>query len=246
MPRLSAEAAGKAAEYLAEAITSGQTLAPFPPGLAPTTPAQGERVAALLRERLGLPSVGVRLVPPPESIEGPPVAGPVFAARLLHAPAAIPPLHLPRLTAALVAQLARPLPAREKPWSAREVAARIASVHVAVDIGASRYTRGPVDLPGFMADLAGHGLVVVGRKARAGWEERLLTPRPARATSDGTPVWRGTVDVGAALREVAEAAREIGDLPAGAVLVTAGLSPPLPPGALTLTITGLGTAELTG
>jgi hypothetical protein len=242
MARLTAEAARTAADYLAEAITSGQTLAPFPPELSPGTPAQARRVAVLLHGMLGMPTVGVRLVPPPEELGG----SPVFAARLLHAPAATPPLHLPRPTAALVAQLARPLPARAKPWSVREVAARIASLHAAIDIGASRYTKGPADLPCFMADLAGHGVIVLGRPARAGWQQALASPRAARATAaDGTIAWRGTIDAAAALREAAEAARAIGDLPEGAVLVAAALSPVLPQGGLTLTIAGLGKAELT-
>jgi len=247
MPRLTAEAARTAAGYLAEAITSGQTLAPFPPGLSPATPAEARRVAVLLHGLLETPTVGVRLAPPPEEIGAAPVAGPVFAARLLHAPAATPPLNQPRPTAALVAQLARPLPARAKPWSLREVAARIASLHVAIDIGASRFTAGPPDLASFMADLAGHGVVVLGRPARAGWQEALATPRTARATAaDGTIAWRGAIDAGAALREAAEAARAIGDLPGGALLVAAGLSPVLPPGGLALAIAGLGKAELTG
>lgn len=245
MARLTAEAANTAADYLAEAITSGQTLAPFPPGLAPTTPAQARRVAVLLHGILGMPTVGVRLVPPPEEMGGSPVAGPVFAARLLHAPAATPPLNRPRPTAALVAQLEKPLPMRARAWSVRELAARIASLHVAIDIGASRFTAGPPDLACFMADLAGHGAVVLGRPARSGWREILATPLGARGVAaDGTVAWRGEIDAGAALRDAAEAARAIGDLPAGAVLMAAGLSPVLPEGALTLAITGLGKAEI--
>jgi hypothetical protein len=97
-----------------------------------------------------------------------------------------------------------------------------------------------------MADLAGHGVVVVGRPARSGWREAILTPRAARATAaDGTIAWRGTIDAAKALREAAEAARSIGALPEGAVLVAAGLSPVLPEGPLTLSIAGLGKAELT-
>jgi hypothetical protein len=245
MARLTAEAARTAAGYLAEAITTGRTLAPFPPELSPATPAEGRRVAVLLHALLEMPTVGVRLVPPPAP-GSTPVAGPVFAPRLLHAPAATPPLNRPTPMAALVAQLAQPLPARARPWSFRELSGRIASLHVAIDIGASRFTSGAPDLPCFMADLAGHGVVVVGRPARSGWREAILTPRAARATAaDGTIAWRGTIDAAKALRESAEAARSIGALPEGAVLVAAGLSPVLPEGPLTLSIAGLGKAELT-
>jgi 2-keto-4-pentenoate hydratase len=246
MPRLTAEAVRTAAGYLAEAVTSGNTLAPFPPELAPTTAAQARRLAAALSGELGLATVGVRLVSAPAEFAGDKaaaqkVAGPVFAPRLLHAPVAPPPLHRPVATVALVAQLAKPLPARARAWTAREVAARLASLHPAIDVSASRYTQGPADLPCFMADLAGLGAVILGRPARAGWQEALATPRATKATTeDGASAWQGSIDVAAALVEVAEAARAVGDLPAGAVLVAASLSPPLPEGGGTLSITGLG------
>lgn len=246
MARLTAEIVRIDAEYLAEAISSGQTLAPFPQELTPRTAADARRIATRLARALGVPVVGVRLVPPPAGIDGPLVAGPVLGPRLLHAPAATPPLHRPSPTAALVAQLGTRLPARAKAWSLRELVARIASLHAAIDIGASRFTAGAPDLPCFMADLAGLGAIVLGRQARAGWQERVATPCAARATAeDGRIAWRGTIDAGAALRDAAEAARSIGDLPAGAVLVAAGLSPPLPPGAVALAVSGLGRAELT-
>jgi 2-keto-4-pentenoate hydratase len=247
MARLSAEAVNMAASYLAEAVTSGNTLAPFPPELAPATEAQARRVAGALREQLGLANVGLRLSSPPEGIAGPKVAGPLFATRLLHAPAAVPPLHHTVATAALVAQLGKRLPARAKPWTAREVAARLSSLHVAIDISASRYSAGPPDLPCFMADLAGLGAIILGRPARAGWQEAIASPRAAKAADDdGVTAWRGTIDAAAALVEAAEAARAVGDLPEGAVLVAASLSPPLPLGALTLTVTGLGKVSVLG
>lgn len=247
MARLSAEAVQGAARCLAEAITSGDTLAPFPEEFAPTTPAQARRVAVALRGELGLPTVGLRLVRLPEGIAGPKVAGPILAARLLHGPIVPPPLHRPVGTAALVAQLARPLPARARAWTAREVASRLASLHAAIDISASRYTAGPPDLPCFMADLAGLGVVVLGPPARAGWQDAIATPRAATVEAgEGTAAWRGPIDVGAALVEAAEAARMVGDLPAGAVLVAASLSPPLPEGPITLGISRLGKVSLLG
>lgn len=253
MPRLTAEAVRTAASYLADAVTSGNTLAPFPPELAPGTEAQARRVAAALRQEIGLANVGLRLVAPPGTmpggIAGPKVAGPLFATRLLHAPVAPPPLHLPVATAALVAQLAKPLPPRARAWTAREVVARLASLHVAIDIGASRYTAGPPDMPCFMADLAGLGAVILGRPARAGWQDALASARAAKAEAeDGSVAWRGTIDAASALVEAAEAAGAVGTLPAGAVLVAASLSPPLPlgPGALTLSVTGLGKVSALG
>jgi hypothetical protein len=247
MPRLTAEAVKTAASFLADAVTSGNTLAAFPPELAPGTEAQARRLAAALRQELGLANVGLRLVAPPEGMAGPKVAGPIFATRLLHAPVSPPPLHLPVATAALVAQLAKPLTARARPWTSREVVARLASLHVAIDIGASRYTAGPADFPCFMADLAGLGAVILGRPARSGWQEAITSPRSAKVEAeDGTVAWRGTIDAASALVEAAEAARAVGELPAGAVLVAASLSPALPSGALTLSVTSLGKASILG
>jgi 2-keto-4-pentenoate hydratase len=245
MARLTAEAIATAADYFAEAVTSGNTLAPFPAELAPTTPAQARRMAARLLAALELPNVGIRLAPRPEGIAvGPAVAGPVLAARLLHAPCAPPPLNRPRATAALVAQLAKPLPARERAWTARELLSRIGTLHVALDVAASRFTAGAPDLACHMADLAGLGAVVFGRPARAGWQQALSAPARARAVgADGAVAWSGMIDARAALLAVADAARATGDLPAGAVLVVAGLSPPLPAGALSLSVTGLGKTE---
>jgi hypothetical protein len=98
-----------------------------------------------------------------------------------------------------------------------------------------------------MADLAGLGAIILGRPARAGWQEAITSPRAAQAAGeDGAVAWRGTIDAAAALVEAAEAARAVGDLPAGAVLVAASLSPPLPRGALTLSVTGLGKVSVTG
>lgn len=242
MARLSAEALRRAAEFLTEATTSGSTLAPFPEELRPRTTAQGARLAALVLAGLGLAPVGIRLSPVPEGLGGEAVAGPVLGPRLIQAPSPPPPLHLAVATAAIVAQLGKPLPARERRYGARDVIGRITTLHPAIDIATSRFTAGAPDLPCHLADLCGHGIVVFGRQARAGWQEAIASPRAARAT--GGAAWRGTVDVGAALVAAAEAARKAGGLPAGAVLVIAGLSPPLGDGEVSVTITSLGGAAL--
>ncbi|WP_291296572.1 hypothetical protein [Elioraea sp.] len=242
MARLTKEARGRAAEYFAEAVTSGNTLAPFPPELAPRTTTEGARIAERLLATLGLAPVGVRLAPAPAALGGALVAGPVLGHRLLQSPTAMPPFHRVVATAAIVAQLGKPLPARERRYGLRHVIARIATLHPAIDVAASRFSAGAPDLPCHLADLCGLGVVVFGRQARAGWQEAIATPRTVRAS--GAADWRGTVDVGAALLDAAEAAREAGGLPAGAVLVIAGLSPPLGEGEVTVSITSLGSAAL--
>jgi 2-keto-4-pentenoate hydratase len=242
MARLPAEALRRAAQFVTEAMTSGSTLAPFPEELAPRTVAQGGKIASLVLAGLSLAPVGIRLSPAPEGMGGASLAGPVLGPRLIPSPSPPPPFHRVVATAAIVAQLAKPLPARERRYGLRDVLGRIATLHPAIDVAASRFTAGAPDLACHLADLCGHGVVVFGRQARAGWAEAIATPRALRTT--GPAAWRGTVDIGAALRDAAEAARTSGGLPAGAVLVIAGLSPALGEGDVAVAITSLGGAAL--
>lgn len=240
MPRLSAQAMREAALLVARAAGIADEPLAFPDACRPATPAAGRRIAAAALDHLGFVPVGLRLAP---GFDGAGlIAGPVIEGRLLRSPAAVPP-PLPgrrRCTLAVVAQLARALPERARPWDAREVIARLASLHVALDLAETRFAEGPPDLPQHLADLAGLGLVVIGPPARAGWQEAVLKPLAARAEPEG---WKGTVDVAAALVAAAEQARAAGGLPAGAVLVVAGLSPALADAAAKARISRLGSVE---
>src|SRR5918998_532855 len=63
------------AAWLAEALETGNPLAPLPEGTEPTGAADSERVAALVLESLGLVPCGLRLTPGPT---GEMIAGPVL------------------------------------------------------------------------------------------------------------------------------------------------------------------------
>jgi len=240
MPRLTAAAARQAALLVAEAVGDADAPLVLPEACRPTTVAAGRRIAALALEQLGLVSVGLRLAPGFDGAGM--IAGPLIEGRLLRSPAAVPPPGpgRRRCTLAVAAQLSAALSPRARPWRAREVAARIASLHVAIDLAETRFAEGPPDLPQHVADLAGLGLVVFGPPARAGWQEAVLKPL---AASVGPDAWRGAVDVGAALVAAAEEACAAGGLPAGALLVVAGLSPAVADAPVTARITRLGTAE---
>jgi 2-keto-4-pentenoate hydratase len=240
MPRLTAAAARQAALLVAEAVGDADAPLVLPEACRPTTVAAGRRIAALALEQLGLVSVGLRLAPGFDGAGM--IAGPLIEGRLLRSPAAVPPPGpgRRRCTLAVAAQLSAALSPRARPWRAREVAARIASLHVAIDLAETRFAEGPPDLPQHVADLAGLGLVVFGPPARAGWQEAILKPL---AASVGPDAWRGAVDVGAALVAAAEEACAAGGLPAGALLVVAGLSPAVADVPVTARITRLGTAE---
>lgn len=230
-----------AAGLVLEAVQEGGTLPPFPAPWAPTTVAQGRRIAAVVIDELGVPVVGLRLAPVPGL--GDKALGPVLAPRLLPGPVAVPRGERRTITLALVAQLGQPLPARERPCSRRFVLGRLASLHVALDLGETRFTKGPADLPSHLADLAGLGLVVFGRPARAGWREAIREPLAALVAGEGGTVWRGEIEAEQALIAAADQARLAGGLPAGAVLVVAGLSPPLPDEAMEVRIRRLGSVR---
>jgi hypothetical protein len=211
------EAATTTARWLAEALETGNPLAPLPAELTPRNARQGERIASLVLDAIGQAACGVRVAPGPS---GRPVTGPVLEPRLLHdgATIALAALRHAGATAAVVGVLGEDLPRRgdEPPV--------FAALHPAIDVGASRFRDPPGSVALLAADLGGLGLIVVGRAAAppAGPVPVALGPAGARQQRrGGVPV-----DVLAALAPAAAAARRLGGLPAGALLVAAGLTAP--------------------
>lgn len=207
--------AAAAARWLAEAWETGNPLAPLPPEIAPRDMAEGEETAFALLEALGLSPCGVRVAPGPGGVL---VAAPMLETRLLKSPAALalPALRHPAATAALVAVLAEPL---------GDAPPRFASLHPALDVAATRFTTPPADAAAIAADCGGLGHVAVGRAAPAGArpERVALGPPDSRARGEA-------FDADAALAPAIAAARRCGGLPAGALLVVAGLTPAVAPG----------------
>jgi hypothetical protein len=197
------------AAWLLEAWQTGNPLAPFPPELAPANLAEGEAVAAALVEALGHPVIGIRLAPAPG---GGWISAPLPEARMLRAgtPVALPGLRRPRASAALIGVLAEPL---------GEAPPVFASLHPGVDIASDRYRDGPADAAQAVADLGSVGLLLVGK--------RFLGPLPdqaeARIGPTGTRPRPVQENLSALMADGAAAARRWGGLPAGAVLVVAGL-----------------------
>ena len=193
--------AARAAGWIAEAIATGNPLAVLPAEIAPRGRAEGERVAFAALEALGIAPCGVRMA------EG--IVGPMAEGRLLPDGATAAPLRHPVATAALIGVLAEGLQPED------DARPRFAALHVAIDIADHRFTEAPLALGLRVADLAGLGFVVAGPPVtllpeRVVIEARDLAPREV-------------------LAPVAAAARRLGGLPAGALLVAAGLSAPLLP-----------------
>ena len=204
MPRVTR--AHRAASWVAEAFSSGNPLRALPEDAVPRSRAEGERVALLALAELGIPPCGVR------TCDG--IAGPVIEGRLHPDGTKLAGLRHPVVTAALVGVLAAALePGEDGPPI-------LAAVHPAVDVADSRFTAPPPGIPLRAADIGGLGQVVVGAAA---------------PPSDGIIVAGAAgpvrIEVRLAFRDAAAVARRLGGLPAGALLVAAGLAPLAPPGA---------------
>jgi 2-keto-4-pentenoate hydratase len=222
----------RASRWLAEALETGNPLAPLPPEFAPSNQDEAEEVAGAVLAELGLTPCGVRLAP---AADGSMIAGPLLEARFLDdgAGLALEIMRHGRASAAMLGVLGAALdPEAITPPD-------ITALHPALDVSASRFTQGPADRLAEIADLAGLGLLVLGKR-------RPMPETPSRvALIEGEGAARGRpFDLQAAFAQAAAEARRLGGLPAGAVLVVAGLGAPvvgLKAGAhLTARFTGIG------
>ncbi|WP_237215268.1 hypothetical protein [Falsiroseomonas oryziterrae] len=220
-----------AARWLAEAFETGNPLAALPEEIAPRDLGAAEEVAAATLAVLELVPCGIRLL----RRGGTTLSAPMVEGRLIGAgrPVATAALRHAEVTAAAIGVLAEPLdPDGDTP----PVFARL---HPALDIAATRFTAPPEDSVTLTADLARLGLVVAG-KAKA------MAPATLRVAlgAKGVRVRGAELDLAAAFAEAAVAARRWGGLPAGALLVVAGLTPPRPPeGVLRASLGALGSVE---
>jgi hypothetical protein len=206
MPEASPE---QVAGWLAEALETGNPLAPLPEGSEPAGVADGERVAVLLLESLGLVPCGLRLAPGPT---GEMLAGPILEGRLLPDGAAVALATARHAVVApgIMGVLAEDLP----PDTAGGALPAFSALHPILDVSAWRLREPPGSVGLAVADLAGHGFIVAGRGKR-GMAAASLPVGMAPAGVRRRPEAR---DVAAALLAAAEAARRAGGLPRGAVL----------------------------
>lgn len=204
-----------AATWLQEAWETGNALAPLPTEIAPATAEAAMEQAAALAEALGHPVTGVRLARGPS---GGWISGPLLEPRLLRAgtPVSLDTQRRPRLSAAVVAVLAEPT---------GDGAPVLSALHPALDLASTRFRDGPATDAEAIADLAGLGLVLVGKRA--------APPAPDQAESrlgrSGTRPRPIQDPLGRLLHQAAEAAQRWGGLPAGALLVVSGLGEPTTP-----------------
>jgi hypothetical protein len=201
-----------AARWIVEAVETGNPLGPLPADAAPRDAADGMEVAAEVLARLEIVPCGLRLL---RRAGAATLAGPMIEGRLVPsgAPVALGALRHPVVTAAVIGVLAEKLEGDAAPVFAR--------LHPAIDVSSTRFTEAPGDEATLTADLARLGLVVAGkgRVAEPGPMKPTLAPKGVRKRG-------AAIDLAAAFAEAASLAREMGGLPAGALLVVAGLTPP--------------------
>jgi 2-keto-4-pentenoate hydratase len=183
--------------------------------MAPADRDTADELAGQVLEWLGFAPCGVRLAP---AADGSMIAGPMLEARFLDDGARIATeiMRHGRASAALLGVLAAALdPDVTSP-------PEIVALHPALDVSASRFTQGPADHLAEIADLAGLGLLVLGKR-------RPMPEAPSRVSLvEGEATPRGKpFDLHAAFAAAAAEARRLGGLPAGAVLVVAGLGAPV-------------------
>jgi 2-keto-4-pentenoate hydratase len=201
----------RVAGWLAEALESGAPLAPLPAGAEPAGVAEGERVAVLVLEALGLVPCGLRVAPTGPG--GEPLAGPVLEGRLLPDGAAIALATVRHAAVApgVMGVLAEDLP----PEPGDGALPAFSALHPILDVSSWRLREPPGSAGLAAADLAGLGFIVAGRGKRgvAGMEALPVGAAPAGARR--RPEAR---DAAAALLAATETARSAGGLPRGAVL----------------------------
>ena len=226
------EAFGRVVLNLADAVENGGPIDPVASRIMPANQDDAEELAGAVLVQLGFVPCGVRLAP---AADGSLITGPMLEARFLDdgAGLSLEIMRHGRASAALLGVLGAALePDATTP-------PEIAALHPALDVSSSRFTNGPTDRLAEIADLAGLGLLVLGK--RRPMPE--ATMRVALAEGEAKP--RGTpCDLHATFAAAAAEARRLGGLPAGAVLVVAGLGAPvlaLKAGArLTARFTGIG------
>ena len=226
------DAFGRVVLNLADAVENGGPIDPVASRITPANQDDAEELAGAVLAQLGFAPCGVRLAP---AADGSLITGPMLEARFLDDGAGISLeiMRHGRASAALLGVLGAALePEATTP-------PEIAAIHPALDVSASRFTQGPADRFAEIADLAGLGLLVLGKRRPV--PEALS--RVALIEGEGSPKGR-PFDVHAAFAAAAAEARRLGGLPAGAVLVVAGLGAPvlgLKSGArLTARFTGIG------
>ena len=226
------DAARSAAAKIAGAWREGLPLDPLPEEIRPRTLAEGYRVQDLLTAELDAAIGGWKVgatAPAARKLlkaRGP-FAGRVLAGRMFATGAALPggAYGLRGLEAEFAFRLARPLPARAKPYGLAAVKAAVGAVHPAIEVIGPRWSAGlAAGLPSIVADQGANAALILGKALRGGTTLDLRAMAVAMEV-DGAIVARGTGadvlgDPWASLLWLANFRRARGGIDAGLVVTT--------------------------
>jgi 2-keto-4-pentenoate hydratase len=167
----------RAAEFIWRLWQDGGVATDFPPALKPSTRAQGYAVQAELDRLSGNTCVGWKIAATSAAgqkhigVDGP-LAGRIFSARVLQ-PGATTSIATNRMRVAepeFAYRLGRSLPPRPMPYTTTEVMAAVGSLHLALELPASRFTDfAAVGGPALIADNACAHELVLGPAVSADW-----------------------------------------------------------------------------
>ena len=163
-----------AADILAAAWKARKPIDALPADCTPARMDDAYAIQAALHTRLGFKTAGWKLgLSAPGLIAKFALAGPVpgriYAQTVSQAPAQFPAgtFNFPRFEPEFAVVLARDLPARERPYTADEAAAAVATMHLAIEIPDSRFVDPlSIAVPVGTADNMGTGAMVMGAALR--------------------------------------------------------------------------------
>ena len=222
------------AEALIEAFETGNPIVPLPPELVPADAAAGEAVAEAVLDGLALAPCGLRCVLQPD---GSMRFGPLLEPRLMRDGAALPlaALRHARVSAAVARRAgrgARPRRLRCRPCLRPFTRPSTSPPPASATAPPARAPRRRTSAVSAMS-LSGAG------------PPRPPAPSRCPASADPKRPRGASMDLDSAFAAAAAAARRLGGLPAGALLVVAGLTPPAEPApgdGWTARLSGLGRA----
>ena len=180
---MDATAQRQLARLLAQLRRDGRAQSGLDPHLVPPDKATAYRISGMVAEELGWPVVGWKIAAAKEEMQkalrtDSPIYGRTFFLRetpatFVHAKLASP---IPEVE--YQARLGTDLPPRENPYTIAEVTDAVASLHPGLELAECRFLHDNAfpPLPAILADGAGSGTIVYGRRSPTGGSATL----PAR------------------------------------------------------------------
>lgn len=196
---MKAEAAKAAASYLARAWQIGLSLPQLPSECRPKTMADGMQVQDALVAELDFPVGGWKVGCTSAYAQRylkikQPIAGRVFATRMFDSGVTLPSsgYRVRGIEGEFAFVLGRDLPPRGKPYTQAELRAAVVALRPAVEVIDPRFTDWlKVNAASIVADMAGHGALVLGPPVPR-WRALDLRKLRVRVSVGGRTVGEGT------------------------------------------------------